>query len=104
VTFAPKPQGDHAGHGDACGVGDDGCITCGDVALPLQVQRVDTERMLALCVNDEGQTETVEIALVGEVAPGDELLVHAGTAIAHLGQPASYRNTPGREAGEAVRL
>jgi hydrogenase expression/formation protein HypC len=85
MTFTPQPQGDHAGHAGACGVGEEGCITCGDVALPLQVRRVDEERMLALCQNEAGQTETVEIALVGEVAPGDELLVHAGTAIAHLG-------------------
>jgi len=88
VTFTPQPQGEHAGHAGACGVGEEGCITCGDVALPLRVERVDTERMLALCTNDEGQTETVEIALVGDVSTGDELLVHAGTAIAHLGVPA----------------
>jgi hydrogenase expression/formation protein HypC len=88
VSFTPEPQGDHAGHAGACGVGEEGCITCGDVALPLRVERVDTERMLALCSNDEGQTETVEIALVGDVSTGDELLVHAGTAIAHLGVPA----------------
>jgi len=88
VTFTPKPQGDHAGHPSACGIGDEGCITCGDVALPLRVKEVDDERMLALCVNDEGQSEAVEIALVGEVSEGDELLVHAGTAIAHLGVPA----------------
>ena len=87
MTFTPQPQGDHAGHAGACGVGEEGCITCGDVALPLRVERVDTERMLALCTNDEGQTETVEIALVGDVSTGDELLVHAGTAIAHLGSP-----------------
>ena len=103
MTFAPQPQGDHAGHAGACGVGEEGCITCGDVALPLRVQRVDSERMLALCMNDQGQTETVEIALVGEVAAGDELLVHAGTAIAHLSQPASHPDTPGREA-EVLRL
>ena len=88
MSFTPEPQGDHAGHAGACGVGEEGCITCGDVALPLRVERVDTERMLALCSNDEGQTETVEIALVGDVSTGDELLVHAGTAIAHLGVPA----------------
>jgi hydrogenase maturation factor len=86
VTVTPQPQGDHVGHADACGVGEEGCITCGDVALPLRVERVDQERMLALCTNDEGQTETVEIALVGDVSTGDELLVHAGTAIAHLGR------------------
>ena len=104
MTFTPQSQGDHVGHAGACGVGEEGCITCGDVALPLRVERVDTERMLALCTNNEGQTETVEIALVGDVSAGDELLVHAGTAIAHLGQPASHRNTPGREAEEVVRL
>jgi hydrogenase assembly chaperone HypC/HupF len=90
VTFTPKSQGDHAGHAGACGVGE-GCITCGDVAIPLRVQRVDEERMLALCENEDGQTETVEIALVGEVAAGDELLVHAGTAIAHLGAAEAAR-------------
>jgi hydrogenase expression/formation protein HypC len=88
VTFTPQPRGDHAGHAGACGVGEEGCITCGDVALPLRVERVDAERMLALCTNEEGQAETVEIALVGKVSTGDELLVHAGTAIAHLGVPA----------------
>ena len=85
MSFAPQPQGDHAGDAGACGVGEEGCITCGDVALPLRVLRLDGDRMLALCANEAGQTETVEIALVGAVAPGDELLVHAGTAIAHLG-------------------
>jgi hydrogenase assembly chaperone HypC/HupF len=59
------------------------CITCGDEAVPLQVLRVDQERELALCRNDEGEKTTVEIALVAPVAPGDTLLVHAGTAIAH---------------------
>ncbi|HYH61964.1 MAG TPA: HypC/HybG/HupF family hydrogenase formation chaperone [Solirubrobacterales bacterium] len=88
MTFTPQPQGEHAGHAGACGVGEEGCITCGDVALPLRVREVDTDRGLALCVSEEGQSESVEIALVGEVSEGDELLVHAGTAIAHLGVPA----------------
>ncbi len=60
------------------------CITCGDVAIPLTVVRVDEERGLALCKDDEGNSETVEIALVAPVAPGARLLVHAGTAIASL--------------------
>ena len=59
-----------------------GCITCGDVAVALQVLEVDTERDLALCQDSHGRRETVEIALVAPVAAGDELLVHAGTAIA----------------------
>jgi len=65
-----------------------GCITCGDVALPLTVLRVDEERGLALCANDDGDSETVEIDLVAPVAPGDRLLVHAGTAIAKLTEEA----------------
>jgi hydrogenase assembly chaperone HypC/HupF len=61
-----------------------GCITCGDEAVPLTVLKLDDARGLALCENDEGARETVEIALVPEVSPGDRLLVHAGTAIARL--------------------
>ena len=61
-----------------------GCITCGDVAIPLTVLRLDDGRGLALCADDEGSSETVEIDLVAPVAPGDRLLVHAGTAIAQL--------------------
>jgi hydrogenase maturation factor len=63
---------------------DVGCITCGDTAVALRVLKVDAERGLALCANDEGARETVEIALVGEVAAGDALLVHAGTALQTL--------------------
>jgi len=58
------------------------CITCGDVAVPLRVIALDRERGLALCADAEGRRETVEIALVDPVAPGEQLLVHAGTAIA----------------------
>lgn len=63
---------------------DVGCITCGDTALPLTVLAVDAERELALCANEAGNEETVEIALVGPVGPGDALLVHAGTALQRL--------------------
>jgi hydrogenase assembly chaperone HypC/HupF len=63
-----------------------GCITCGDVAIPMAVVRIDEERGLALCRDDDGNSETVEIDLVAPVAPGDRILVHAGTAIAGLTQ------------------
>jgi len=59
------------------------CITCGDDGVPMVVVSVDIERELALCA-DGDRRESVEIALVAPVAPGDELLVHAGTAIATL--------------------
>ena len=48
-----------------------------------------------LCEDQSGERRTVETALVGTVAEGDELLVHAGVAIHH--------NTPGREAQEVSR-
>jgi len=62
------------------------CITCGDVAIAMSVMRLDEERGLALCADDDGSSETVEVDLVAPVAPGDRILVHAGTAIASLPQ------------------
>jgi hydrogenase maturation factor len=63
--------------------GPDGrCVTCGDVADRMRVVRVDEARGLALCAGDDGVRRTVEVDLVAPVAPGDELLVHAGVAIA----------------------
>jgi hydrogenase maturation factor len=59
-----------------------GCITCGDEAVAMKVLEVDEARQLALCADARDRKETVEIALVGPVGPGDEVLVHAGTAIA----------------------
>jgi hydrogenase maturation factor len=73
----------HSAEPSACG-GDESCITCGDVAVEMTVLRVDTERGLALC-EAGGARESVEIELVGAVAPGDELLVHAGTALQRVG-------------------
>ena len=51
----------------------------------MTVLAIDRERELALCAGADGAGETVEIALVGPVAAGDALLVHAGTAIAQGG-------------------
>ena len=65
------------------------CITCGDEALPLRVIRVDEARALALCEAESGERESVEIALVDPVTPGETLLVHAGTAIAKLPREAA---------------
>jgi hydrogenase maturation factor len=65
-----------------------GCITCGDEALPMTVVDVDHERDLALCTDSTGRRSTVEIALVDRVAPGEVLLVHAGTALARAAEDA----------------
>jgi hydrogenase maturation factor len=48
----------------------------------------DAARGLALCEDAEGKRQSVETALVDTVAPGDRLLVHAGTAIAALAEGA----------------
>ena len=56
------------------------CVTCSDEAVPLRVLEVCDEGT-ALC--DGGVTVMTD--LVGTVAPGDELLVHAGTALARAG-------------------
>ncbi len=60
------------------------CVTCGDVADPMRVLKIDEVRGLALCEDESGQHHTVEILLVQPVAAGDQLLVHAGTAIAQV--------------------
>jgi hydrogenase maturation factor len=60
------------------------CITCGDVAEPMRVLQVDEDRALALCEDEAGTRASVEVLLVGAVAPGDALLVHAGTAISRV--------------------
>jgi len=78
---------------------DDHCITCSDEGVEMRVLRVDPAREMALCEDGGGARSSVEIALVGPVATGDRLLVHAGTAILHLGAGGAT-GTPGREAEE----
>ena len=60
------------------------CITCGDDGVAMRVLRLDDARALALCADPEGARHTVETELVAPVAPGDELLVHAGVALVAL--------------------
>lgn len=59
------------------------CITCSDEALPLQVVAVVDDEV-ALCADEAGERSEVLTALVGAVAVGDRLLVHAGAALARL--------------------
>jgi hypothetical protein len=53
------------------------CITCSDEGVAMRV--VDVVDGLAICDGTQVMTE-----LVGDVAPGDELLVHAGVALVRL--------------------
>ncbi len=66
---------------DACSV-NEGCITCGDVAVPLTV--IEARDSDARCRDDQGREELVAVELVGDVQPGDRVLVHAGVAIERL--------------------
>ena len=61
----------------------DVCITCGDVAVELEVVEID--RSDALCRAPDGGVERVAIDLVQPVSIGDRLLVHAAVAISKVG-------------------
>lgn len=58
------------------------CITCGDVAVALEVVSVTGHD--AVCRAPHGATELVAVELVGPVAPGDRVLVHAKVALEKL--------------------
>jgi hydrogenase maturation factor len=58
---------------------------------------VDEQRALALCADAKDRKESVEIALVAPVVPGDRVLVHAGTAIGRV-EPDRSREAGRREA------
>ncbi|HYZ29012.1 MAG TPA: HypC/HybG/HupF family hydrogenase formation chaperone [Thermoleophilaceae bacterium] len=68
--------------------GYDHCITCSDEGIPMRVVKLDPARGVALCESADGERATVETALLEAVAPGDELLVHAGVALLRL-EPAA---------------
>jgi hydrogenase expression/formation protein HypC len=78
--------------GAACSVDDDGCITCGDVAVELTV--VDVGEYDALCRDGDGREELVATELVGEVAVGDRLLVHAKVALEKVLGPKAPARVP----------
>jgi hydrogenase maturation factor len=65
---------------------DEHCITCGDQGLPVRIVALDGAG-LARCRDEAAPGEpdtTVDVQLVGEVAPGDLVLVHAGVALVLL--------------------
>jgi hydrogenase expression/formation protein HypC len=65
---------------------DDVCVTCSDSAVAVTVLRV-LDDGLAMVRTERGDEE-ISVALVGAHA-GDTVLVHAGEAIAVLGQERS---------------
>jgi hydrogenase maturation factor len=60
-----------------------GCITCGDVGVEMQVVALGVAG-LATCAADDGERREVETSLVGAVAPGDRVLVHADVALTRV--------------------
>jgi hydrogenase assembly chaperone HypC/HupF len=67
---------------DACRVGEEHCITCGDEGIPMRV--IELRGGDAVCSDEESTRHQVAIDLVGPVEPGDGVLVHAGVAIRRL--------------------
>jgi len=67
---------------------DEHCITCGDLATVMRVMAIAESESLALCRNVDpaprGEYEIVDLGLLEELAVGDLVLVHAGSALARL--------------------
>jgi hypothetical protein len=63
---------------------DEMCVTCTDEGRPAEVAALLGGGLVA--VRTARGAETVDASLVGDVAPGDLLLVHAGAAIERLGE------------------
>lgn len=59
------------------------CITCSDEGRPVVVREVLEDGVTALTSSFRGE-ERVDVSLVGPVSAGDEVLVHAGMAIAKV--------------------
>ncbi|MFN2388983.1 MAG: HypC/HybG/HupF family hydrogenase formation chaperone [Actinomycetota bacterium] len=75
---------DPQSYGAVCAV-IDGCLVCGDVAVPVTV--LEASEPDATCEDDHGQRGRVGVELVMPVSVGDRLLVHGGVAIARLEEP-----------------
>jgi hydrogenase maturation factor len=69
--------------GDPCG--SDHCVTCADEGIPMTVVE-PTGDGAALCADGVGAVAEVMTELVGPVAGGDSVLVHAGVALTRLPQ------------------
>jgi hydrogenase expression/formation protein HypC len=71
--------------------GGEHCTTCSDEGVVMMV--IELRDGDAVCADELRARHHVAVDLVGPVAIGDELLVHAGVAIRHLGsrQPVGAR-------------
>ena len=71
-----------------------GCITCGDIAIPMRV--LEVRDATAVCVDEEGTRHEVAADLIESVQGERWLLVHAGVAIAAVEAPADAIASGGR--------
>lgn len=72
------------------------CPTCADEAVVATVLSVDAEAGMA-CVSLGLGEAMIDVTLLGEVRPGDRLLVHGGVALERLDEsvtPADEQNGP----------
>lgn len=81
MTPSELPLVDPNSYGAVCAVVD-GCLTCGDVAVPVTV--VEDGDPDALCEDEHGQRGSVAVELVAPVHAGERLLVHGGVAISRI--------------------
>ncbi|MBA3291958.1 MAG: HypC/HybG/HupF family hydrogenase formation chaperone [Actinobacteria bacterium] len=77
----PLPALDLGSYSAVCAV-IDGCLTCGDVAVPVTV--VEAGEPDAICADAHGTRGSVGVELVMPVQEGERLLVHGGVAISRL--------------------
>jgi hydrogenase maturation factor len=67
------------------------CITCSDEGLPMRVIELPRCDGIAICADESGAGHEVAVDLLEPVAVGDEILVHAGVAIAMACVPETGR-------------
>jgi hydrogenase maturation factor len=66
----------------ACRADEAYCITCGDEGIEMRV--IELRDGLAVCADADRTRHRVAVDLIGPLAIGDSVLVHAGVAIAQL--------------------
>ncbi len=67
---------------------DDVCVTCSDEGRLAEVVLEPADPLGQALVRTADGEEWVDVSILGDVAPNDLILVHAGTAIARLGDGA----------------
>ena len=77
--------------GDGANCTEEVCTTCSDEGRPAEVVLPPESATDSALVRTAAGEEAVDVTLLGEVARGDLVLVHAGTAIARIGDVEGHR-------------